>query len=275
MLVINGKNQSGGLSEDLASQINEIYGNTVMHLGDPVLLWENPNPNSSFAAQTIEIDLSKYRYLVFYSKYIYSVVNPTSNEYGYSFCDLTKYNYQWLFCQANSAARLANISGNNIIFERGMTGGNYNDNMCIPLAIYGLGEYDVKTPSYIANQKTITDKIEEIYDTVVSHVTGMDLLWENPNPNAAFSEQNISINMKKYRYIVIEAKYVYSSSEKIQRTIFEKTQTSSFISSRDCWRIINYITDDIVSFGVGGYSNTNNNNYTIPLAIYGMGKYGD
>ena len=34
-----------------------------------VLLWENPNPNSAFAAQTISLDLSKYSMVAIVSKH--------------------------------------------------------------------------------------------------------------------------------------------------------------------------------------------------------------
>lgn len=43
--------------------INDLYLHTDAALS-PTLIWTNPNPTSNFAAQTIEMNLSSYKYII-------------------------------------------------------------------------------------------------------------------------------------------------------------------------------------------------------------------
>lgn len=102
-----------------------------------VELWANPNPTSNFAAQTVPLDLSEWKWIA-----IPAVPESGSNE-GVCFLRVGK----------EGRMLVTNVASNNYIYKRnadvtstgvtfstgyrntsGTTGGNY----CIPLAIYGV-----------------------------------------------------------------------------------------------------------------------------------------
>lgn len=102
-----------------------------------VELWANPNPTSSFAAQTVSLDLSEWKWIA-----IPAVPESGSNE-GVCFLRVGK----------EGRMLVTNVASNNYIYKRnadvtstgvtfstgyrntsGTTGGQY----CIPLAIYGV-----------------------------------------------------------------------------------------------------------------------------------------
>lgn len=102
------------------------------------LLWDNPNPENSFAAQTINIDLSAYDWFAVRAKF--SLVTPQ---------DLPLY----IFSVDETAKRIFSASDNNRIGVRiftydmenmtlAISGATYNgaanNSSVIPLEIYGV-----------------------------------------------------------------------------------------------------------------------------------------
>lgn len=94
------------------------------------LLWTNPNPTSSFSAQTVTCDTSYSMYLVD-CRTANNSTNIVSNMFvnGTSFC---------VNNGTNSISRNATVGANGITFSDGYLGGNANNNMVIPYHIYGI-----------------------------------------------------------------------------------------------------------------------------------------
>lgn len=109
----------------------------------PTLLWSNASPTSTFAAQTITLDLSAYNYVYIENCY----ASGTSNylirrtELFSKGCTGTMLNgnfFTWL------SSRRATIDDSGITFSNGKyayvgdTGQGEGANYCIPLKIYGV-----------------------------------------------------------------------------------------------------------------------------------------
>ena len=104
----------------------------------PTLLWTNPNPNSAFAAQTVNLDLSEYNSFVFKVRQTYS----NSSNYFYEVLTKGKVTLAVPFGSSypnDSSARLLTIDDSKIVFASAIsTGANTSTNWCIPIEIYGL-----------------------------------------------------------------------------------------------------------------------------------------
>lgn len=110
---------------------------------EPVLLWENPNPNTSYSGGTItNYSKSQYPYVIVESKHNYAsddyhvttIFDTTkSNPYG---------NMYWIGTSSEneSVARNITINDNNLVLGYGYAingSGLYNDN-AIPLKVWGF-----------------------------------------------------------------------------------------------------------------------------------------
>lgn len=101
---------------------------------EPKILWTNPNPNNSFAAQVLSIpELSNYDMYEIIFKQISSVnrqLNTGKIQVGAGFilCYVTTSNY----LRASSSA-----SDTELGFEDAKQDGTVNNNLCIPLYIIG------------------------------------------------------------------------------------------------------------------------------------------
>lgn len=109
-----------------------------------VLLWENASPSSSFAPQTIPLDLNAYKYVVVENKK-YVTGDPVISE----ICAVEQTTY--LFCivvadayyKFDVSSRLIHVNINGIEFDSGHCGNAVDppaeDNRyCVPLKIYGV-----------------------------------------------------------------------------------------------------------------------------------------
>lgn len=107
-------------------------------------LWVNPNPSSSFAAQTVSLDLSGYDYILMRCKYHYSdtatddnfaslwLPSDTRNQVLLSVNNVNGY---LKFGGSNNYSRMVNVSTTGVTF--GVATTNHND-YCIPISIYGV-----------------------------------------------------------------------------------------------------------------------------------------
>lgn len=139
---------------DIVSGINSLSDNA----GEPVLLWTNPNPNNSFASQTVSLDLSNYASVIIYLKNVASDVLSTSGHYvpkGYSGRISIQLNGRYI----NS------VTNEGINFGTGYSGGSASNSYAIPCEIYGVpARFEIATEN-IAMQEWLTQANVSSYTT--------------------------------------------------------------------------------------------------------------
>ena len=102
-------------------------------------------------------------------------------------------------------------------------------------------------------------------------------LWTNPNPSEAFAAQTITLNSDDYDFLLVETKYAYNSSYRVGTLILTKG-SSGLIGfgdvfggiSKNVYRTLTRSSNTSYSFTDAHVESTVNNNYLIPLAIYGI-----
>ena len=122
--------------DTVSDALNDLYNHTDPAL-TPVLLWTNPNPTSAFAAQTIEMDLSEYKYVIVVAitapNYDYTpranVILPVNSDY--SGFDIP------IGATGGSCRRNLNSSTNGIKISAQLACSG-NNNYVIPYKIYGI-----------------------------------------------------------------------------------------------------------------------------------------
>ena len=227
------------------------------------LLWTNPDPTATFAAQTINLDLSEYD-----SVRVLSRTNTTSNHRRYFDCPVG--NSQQIFsfgsAGAGAATHLSNrsyttsISG--ISFENSYYKNLTNttvetDNFsCIPVEIYGIkNKINVTTA-------VVTDKGQHT-----------DLLWENASPTSEFVAQTVELDLSGYDMFEVRARYSTTSAREFGMTVEKNIDSNVFVVHYDNlagYRMIKF-TDSGIEFGKTVFSMTDNQNtYCIPTRIYGI-----
>ena len=108
----------------------------------------------------------------------------------------------------------------------------------------------------------------------------LELLWENPNPSAAFAAQTISLNLSGYNAVLVVA-----ITTPLEKTNPECGFTTAFgFVDSDYDLHLNWgsagtnrvatrkasISSTGVSFLAGRYNNATKNDYTVPYRIYGI-----
>ena len=103
--------------------------------GTGTLLWENPNPESSYSGQKVSIDLSKYTHVFIVFKYYMLSQNSESWLFirvGFTDNVIRSTNYTTL------VQRTALVEKDGVKFGQGMSGSGQNNNYMIPYQIYGI-----------------------------------------------------------------------------------------------------------------------------------------
>lgn len=106
---------------------------------EPVLLWENPNPRSTFNAQTISIDTSKYNKFEIVSR-----TNCTSDISNYNICICRKGILNMIYNAINiNVYRNVEITDSGFIFgdgiyQKGIGTNGTSSEFAIPTHIYGV-----------------------------------------------------------------------------------------------------------------------------------------
>ena len=122
----------------VAEELDILYSHTDPALR-PVLLWTNENPTAAFAAQTISLDLSEYKYVII-------VVKQNTNGDYYPRCNIilpvsASYENGWeptIGTNGSKINRLVMVDLNGIwISDATGSSGTYN-NVDIPYKIYGI-----------------------------------------------------------------------------------------------------------------------------------------
>lgn len=114
-----------------------------------------------------------------------------------------------------------------------------------------------------------------------------ELLWTNPNPGSAFSEQTVTLNLSQYKSVAIEYRGAYNknysgmvfltvpftpftSAGNTWQQLCINTTTGNNPSPRYCYGRKVTVTTSGITFSTGQYQTTASNNYAIPLRIFGI-----
>ena len=129
---------SGGGLNSLSDQIKTLSSKLTMDL-----LWTNPSPTSTFAAQTVAIDLSEYTAVAIYLKGYYTDTagDGETGRYGVNTVIIPLGVWGCLFSPFRGGAyRSANPTSTGVEFSTGYISGVSGDtpNPCVPLLIYGI-----------------------------------------------------------------------------------------------------------------------------------------
>ena len=156
------------------------------------LLWTNPNPTASFAAQTIDLDLSEYDAV----EIVYKVDNGVTAEQQSMIAIVGNTCRLDIIGQSSGkpfvARRNATINSTSIAFTADYyvttTTSDWVSatNHIIPIEIYGIkNKINVTTA-------VVTDKGQHT-----------DLLWENAVPSAGFAAQTLELDLSDYDAVEI------------------------------------------------------------------------
>lgn len=116
--------------------INGTWTDWKKLIAEPVELWKNASPDTSFSPQTLTLDLRKYSFAVIQTKIIANstpYINSVIRINGYDNIVLGKVNNS-----AEIKSRLLTVRTNNIQFYNAYTGTTLDNNSMIPFKIWGL-----------------------------------------------------------------------------------------------------------------------------------------
>lgn len=171
---------------------------------------------------------------------------------------------------------MKNNIGKIIIFVLGVISGT-----CI--SVYAAYNYYAKDISFTPkNESWQVDNIEDaINDLYTNKDVEYILLWENPNPEAAFSEQTLEIDFSDYKYVAIDTTYGYNQlgtyESFFQKTIVEIGK-SGVVTGAHSARFAASLrgvetTETSITFTSGRMYDSRNkisDNYCVPLHIWGI-----
>lgn len=106
----------------------------------------------------------------------------------------------------------------------------------------------------------------------------MSKLWENSNPTSAFSVGNIPLSSNDYDMLMCQYKYYKTTSLCMSCCVNKgesfRLETNSYSSSNapvNGWRVLNRTSDtEYFAESIVSYPSVLNNDYIIPLRIYGI-----
>lgn len=118
-------------SDNLAATAASIPGGSGVEI---VYLWENPNPENAFAAQTVSLDLTGIDGISIYFKNKYNSTVFLSTGIIPAGEDFTLF---YITSDAASQRRAGTVGANGINFQVGYAGSTASAACCIPVVIYG------------------------------------------------------------------------------------------------------------------------------------------
>jgi len=102
-------------------------------------------------------------------------------------------------------------------------------------------------------------------------------LWNNADPTAAFASQSVSVDLSGYKYFAVLFRFSTTGNYHLPLAIYTVDETSKVIflnalgATTVGGRAFSYsIANKAITFQDGNYGNTTNNNYGIPVQIYGV-----
>lgn len=132
---------------NIIKQIKDENGNNIYPIGYAQggmkmdLLWTNPSPTSTFASQTVSLDLSGYDYIYI----VYDGVVGSSKLYNSAFIPTSLPSYTFVHCADFIYHRALTISSSGIVFAGGKYTRTYGSSTftdiataCVPIYIYGV-----------------------------------------------------------------------------------------------------------------------------------------
>lgn len=173
---------------------------------EPVLLWENSNISTNFAAQTVSLDLSDYA--------------GVTVEFNRANGDTAKWLANRSFIKkgetrlgagnregTTSAVRNFSCDNTGVTFENGYVNSEENNGAIIPIKIYGVKSY------------------------VVEPQIG-DLLWHNDNPTTVLGNKEIAGDYSKYSKILVKGRYSTTKDSPLESVVFkDSTYASGLLST--------------------------------------------
>lgn len=99
-------------------------------------------------------------------------------------------------------------------------------------------------------------------------------LWTNPSPTSNFAAQTVSLDLSSYDAVIVVVAHSITGSEKnpcwlmkgdYNGNAFTAYHTGSYIYARPA-----NVSDTGIVFGQGARGGTTNNQYAIPVEIYGV-----
>ena len=190
------------------SRLNAYLGGMVIPNGME-LLWENPDPTAEFVEQTIELDLSEYKYarVLWYE------------SSGFFDIDLSVINKNSVYVFGTRVGiwgRPFRPTAIGLHFESAwvklydQTYSSANNAYAIPGKIYGIKENaTIGGEGTLLNADMLGNIPAEEY--VKKSETGMELLWENANPTNEFAAQTLNLDIKIGDVLLIS--YFFISGE--------------------------------------------------------------
>ena len=266
----NGEPFSGG-TKDYTTLDNKPSINGVQLVGDKTLsdldigiedikgkklLWENPNPTSNFAAQTVSLTDNSENYNAFILQYLNQASNGTYLT-AMIFADVT----QSLLATLQSGTeynRTINISGQQAVFGSGYAGTTANNGCILPQKLYGI------------NFNGAGARTEE-------GASGIVKLWENTG-TADISTATYTLSDTADFYI-IHSKYYKGSqwnNTSVYTTAIDGARVSAMVAGSD-GKYIETRTYTIsgTTFTVGtGYEFRNGSSTEVPAYCYPVEVYG-
>lgn len=140
-----------------------------------------------------------------------------------------------------------------------------------------ISDFPSATPT--ANDKLLIEKGGTGKSATIENIgkvigINMDLLWTNASPTSNFAKQTISLNLNNYKmvYIVIRRS---TSNNNLHNSLIVKKGESGFIfcylgGYGLLYREIEGVSNSGVNFGVGVMNGNTDNQYGIPIYIYGI-----
>ena len=130
----------------------------------------------------------------------------------------------------------------------------------------------------------ITNDLSATYDDFVSYndsfIMGinsginLDLLWTNASPTSEFVDQTVSLDLSKYSMVYVVSKRTINNNNFHGSKILKKGESGQIFSYANGHGLIDReiatVSDTGVTFGVGIVNENTNNEYGIPLYIYGI-----
>ena len=126
--------------DDLQSDVVDLQSAVVDLQNGLVLLWTNPNSRTSFAAQTVNINLTDYDLiLIFYYSHNADTLNdPCAVISAILLKDYTNGLYTGSPNSGSNTGRKVTVSNSGIVFENCIHNGSTGNTHCVPICAYGI-----------------------------------------------------------------------------------------------------------------------------------------
>jgi len=222
------------------------------------LLWNNPSPTTAFPAQTLSFDLSKYDAVIIRCSWQTNYNTDTQKRYQlFNYVPKDGAEHTISSCLGTSGSSLsanrrqATVTDSGITFSAGWAGGSDNNNVIIPIEIYGyVYEPDIAEPD---KRKFI------LKDGLFQGTRGIDygvLGTVTYNPGSVTMSGSayafgiapfISASDKtKYKRVVFDADTGGTGTSKLSYSTTETGSRTDIANSANTWAVnINTLNNDI------------------------------